>query len=138
MFGNDRGNLRRYYVQCWQKARNQQPLDALEQQIAQVIREHPEYHALLENEASLQRDWLPEDGQTNPFLHMSLHLGIREQVATNRPVGIAALYQQLCQCYGTLAAEHRMMECLGESLWLAQRHNRAPDETAYLECLKKC
>lgn len=138
MFSNDRDSLRRYYFQCWQKARNQQPLDALEQQITQVIREHPEYHPLLENEAALQREWLPEHGETNPFLHMGLHLGIREQAATNRPEGITTLYQQLCQRYGTLEAEHRMMECLTESLWLAQRHNLAPDETAYLECLKKC
>lgn len=138
MLPTDRDTLRRYYCECWRKARSGQPLDTLEQQVAQVIREHPEYHPLLEDAASLHRDWQPEDGQTNPFLHMGLHLGVREQVATNRPAGIAAIYHRLAQHYGSLAAEHRMMECLAAALWQAQRDQRPPDEAAYLECLKKC
>lgn len=138
MFGNDRDSMRRYYLQCWQKFQQKQPLDALEQQIASVIAEHPEYHPLLEqNDTTLQRDYLPETGETNPFLHMGLHLGIREQVATNRPAGITELYQQLVIKYGYHAAEHRMMDCLAESIWLAQRNQTTPDEAAYLECLKK-
>ncbi len=137
MFGNDRDSMRRYYLQCWQKARQQQPMDALEQQIARVIAEHPEYHTFLEQgDKPLQRDYLPEYGETNPFLHMGLHLGIREQVATNRPVGIANIYQQLATRHGMLEAEHKMMECLTESIWLAQRNQTAPDEQAYLECLQ--
>jgi hypothetical protein len=138
MFGNDRDSIRRYYLQCWQKFQQKQPLDALEQQVARVIEEHPEYHAVLEHsDKALQRDYIPADGETNPFLHMGLHLGIREQVATNRPAGIAELYRQLMIQYGRLDAEHRMMDCLAESIWLAQRNQTAPDETAYLECLKK-
>ncbi|MBU0654223.1 MAG: DUF1841 family protein [Gammaproteobacteria bacterium] len=137
MFGNDRDSMRRYYLQCWQKRKQQQPLDALEQQVARVIEEHPEYHALLEQTGkALQREYLPESGETNPFLHMGLHLGIREQVATDRPAGIAAIYQRLATRHGVLEAEHRMMECLIESIWLAQRNQAAPDEAAYLECLK--
>lgn len=137
MFGNDRDSMRRYYLQCWQKFQQKQPLDALEQQIANVVAEHPEYHALLENHAkTLQRDYLPEQGDTNPFLHMGLHLGIREQVATNRPTGIRELYQQLVIKYGNNDAEHRMMDCLAESIWLAQRHQTVPDEAAYFECLQ--
>lgn len=138
MFGNDRDSMRRYYLRCWQKFLNKQPLDALEQQIASVIAEHPEYHPLLEQqESSLQRDYLPEQGETNPFLHMGLHLGIHEQVATNRPTGIAELYHQLVIKYGKHDAEHRMMDCLAESIWQAQRNQSAPDEMAYLECLQK-
>lgn len=137
MFGNDRDSMRRYYQQCWQKARQKQPMDALEQQIARVIAEHPEYHPFLEqDDKPLQRDYLPEGGETNPFLHMGLHLGIREQVATNRPVGITGIYQQLTARYGMLEAEHKMMECLAESIWLAQRNQTAPDEQAYFECLQ--
>jgi hypothetical protein len=68
---------------------------------------------------------------------MGLHLGIREQVATHRPAGINELYRQLVIKYGTLEAEHRMMDCLAESIWLAQRQQTTPDEAAYLECLKK-
>lgn len=138
MFGNDRDAMRRYYRQSWQKFQLKQPLDALEQQIAQVVAEHPEYHYLLtDDERTLQHTYRPEEGRTNPFLHMGLHLGIREQAATNRPLGILALYQQLTNKFGVLEAEHRMMECLAQSLWQAQRNNTAPDEVAYLECLKK-
>jgi hypothetical protein len=138
MFGNDRDSMRRYYLQCWQKFQQKQPMDALEQQVASVIAEHPEYHALLERtDSALQRDYLPENAETNPFLHMGLHLGIREQVATNRPTGIRELYQQLVIQYGHNDAEHRMMDCLAESIWLAQRNQTAPNEAAYLECLKK-
>jgi hypothetical protein len=133
MFGNDRDSMRRYYVQAWTKFQQKQPMDALEQQVATVIKEHPEYQKLLaQTEKILQRDYLPENGETNPFLHMGLHLGIREQVATNRPTGISALYQQIVLKYGAYEAEHRMMDCLAESIWLAQRYNTAPDETAYL------
>ncbi len=138
MFGQDRDSLRRYYLQCWQKKQAGQTLDALEQQIAQVIHEHPEYHRQLEHaEQVLQRDYLPENGDTNPFLHMGLHLGLREQLATHRPAGIFTLYQTLAAQYGGHEAEHRMMECLAESLWQAQRTQSAPDEAAYLLCLQK-
>jgi hypothetical protein len=137
MFGNDRDSMRRYYLQCWQKFQEKQPLNALEQQIANVVAEHPEYHRLLQlHETAIQRDYLPDNGETNPFLHMGLHLGIREQVATNRPAGIIELYQQLMIKYGTHEAEHRMMDCLAESIWLAQRQQTPPDEQAYLDCLK--
>jgi hypothetical protein len=108
-------------------------MDALEQQVAAVIKEHPEYQrGLAQTDKILQRDYLPENGETNPFLHMGLHLGIREQVATNRPTGISTVYQQLVLKYGAHDAEHRMMDCLAESMWLAQRYNTAPDEAAYL------
>jgi hypothetical protein len=138
MFANDRDSMRRYYLQCWHKLQHKQPMDALEQQVAQVMAEHPEYHALLaQDEHALQRDYHPSAGETNPFLHMGLHLGIREQVATHRPAGINELYRQLVIKYGTLEAEHRMMDCLAESIWLAQRQQTTPDEAAYLECLKK-
>ena len=136
MFGNDRDGLRRFYLQCWQKAQQGQALDALEQQIAQVIREHPEYHALL-TDKSVEREYMPEMGDSNPFLHMGLHLGLREQVATDRPAGIRAIYQELVLQQDVHAAEHRMMECLAESIWLAQRTGQAPDENQYLSCLRQ-
>lgn len=140
MFGNDRDSLRRFYQQCWQKAHAKQPLDALEQQIVAVIQEHPEYQPLLQGkqgESALGQEYLPEQGETNPFLHMGLHLGLREQISTNRPDGIATRYQQLLAQMGMHDAEHRMMDCLAESIWLAQRNGTAPDENAYLECLNK-
>ena len=86
----------------------------------------------------LDRDYRPEDGQSNPFLHMGLHLGIREQVSTNRPTGIAAVYKAAAARTGDIhAAEHEMIECLAETLWEAQNANRPPDEAAYLERLRR-
>ena len=137
IFSQDRTALRQMYRDAWIKHRKQLPLSPLEAQIAQVIAEHPEFHALIEaNE--LQADFTPEMGQSNPFLHMGMHLAIREQVATDRPAGIRTLHGQLSTAAGAaLEAEHQMMEALGETLWEAQRNNAAPDERAYLERLRR-
>lgn len=136
ILSDDREQIRQFYIQTWNKAKNNQALDGLEQQIAQVIADHPEYHAYLENEQSLAADFPPELGQTNPFLHMGLHLGIREQIQTNRPAGIRSIYYELLQHASPLEVEHRMMEYLVEAIWQAQRNKTLPDEQAYLANLK--
>lgn len=130
-----RRELRRFYAEAWRKHLARAPLEPLEAQIARLIGEHPEYHALLTaSEASLEAEFLPEGGAENPFLHLGLHLAIREQVATDRPAGIAAAHAQLARRLGsTHEAEHRMLEVLGEELWAAQGSGAAPDEAAYLE-----
>ena len=103
-----------------------------------VIKEHPEYHALLENkEVSVNANYLPEMGDSNPFLHLGMHLGLREQVSTNRPAGIAELYQRLVALKGTHDAEHEMIECLAEAIWQAQQNQTPPDDITYLDCLGK-
>ena len=134
-----RSGLRRHYFEAWRKAREGRPLEPLEHQLASVIEQHAEYHALLEDEAAaLWRDYTAESGQSNPFLHLGLHLAIREQVATDRPPGIAAVHRELVRRLGDRhEAEHRMMERLGEALWLSQRTGRPPDESAYLESLRR-
>lgn len=139
MFGNDRDNLRRYYCTVWKKVGVGQPLEPLEQLIAGVIREHPEYQpALNDTEIALAREYALEGGQTNPFLHMGMHIAIQEQLGGNRPAGIIDVYQQLCRRMGDAhTVEHAMMECLGETLWEAQRNGRAPDEQVYLERLRQ-
>ncbi len=125
------------YVDAWQKSGNAEVLSPLEAQIAAVVREHPEYQPMLD-QAALDTDFQPEDGQTNPFLHMGLHLAIREQVATNRPAGITAIHQHLSQKTGdSHTAEHQMIDCLAESLWEAQSANQPPDEQKYLERLHR-
>jgi hypothetical protein len=137
LFTDNREQLRNFYIQTWHKAQQGSPLNALEQQIAKVIREHPEYHAYLQQEKSLEAEFLPELGQTNPFLHMGLHLAIREQVSTDRPAGIKELYQQLLLAKkDPLELEHQMMDYLVEAIWQAQRTQTMPDETAYLAKLK--
>lgn len=138
MFGQDREQLRRMYLDTWQRARSGAPLSPLEEIIAAVIREHPEYHRLLEDESALARDWTPEDGEENPFLHMGMHIAIREQVAVDRPAGIREAHHRLAARHGdAMGAEHRMMECLGEALWAGQRAGREPDEQAYLACVRR-
>jgi len=137
IFGQDRHELRKMYLDAWTKHLAGQPMSPLEAEIASVIAEHPEYHDALGGDA-LDRDYSPEGGRTNPFLHMGLHLGIREQVATDRPAGIARIHRKLAAREGDPhAAEHRMIECLAEAVWEAQSANRAPDEALYLECLRR-
>lgn len=139
MFGSDRNSLRRYYCTVWEKADAGRPLEPLERIIAEVIRDHPEYQpVLLDPETALSREYAPETGQTNPFLHMGMHIAIQEQLSANRPAGILDAYQQLCRRTGdSHAAEHAMMECLGETLWEGQRTGREPDERAYLKRLQR-
>ena len=138
MFGQDRQQMRRFFRTTWQKRTNGEALQPLEQLVAVVIEQHPEYHRELDDEASLARDYTPEDGQTNPWLHMGMHISLGEQLGADRPSGIRDAYQRAVAQYGDRhAAEHAMMECLGVALWEAQRNNRAPDENAYLECLKR-
>lgn len=134
-----RHQLRRMYAEAWRKYTEGAPLEPLEAQIARLIGEHPEYHALLAApEAALEAEFLPESGAENPFLHLGLHLAVREQVATDRPPGIASAHAQLARRFGSVhEAEHRMLEILGEELWAAQRSGGAPDEGAYLERIRR-
>ncbi len=138
MFGNDREALRRQYVTAWRKQQAGEPLSPLEGMIAEVVAMHPEYHALLEGgEAALGRDFSVEQGESNPFMHLGMHMAIREQLSTDRPAGIrAAIHALLGQMQDAHAVEHRLMECLGQALWEAQRAGRAPDEAAYLRCVQ--
>jgi hypothetical protein len=136
IFGQDRYELRKMYADAWQKHLARQPLSPLETQIAAVVAEHPEYHDAISG-VELDREYTPEGGRTNPFLHMGLHLGIREQIATDRPPGIAKIHARLTARHrDPHAAEHLMIECLAETLWEAQNANRAPDEALYLERLR--
>ena len=137
IFGQNRDELRQMYADAWSKHSERKPLSPLETQIADVIAMHPEYHADVTGD-DLARDYSPESGRTNPFLHMGLHLGIREQISTNRPAGIARVFETLATRTGDVhAAEHEMIECLAEALWEAQRDNRPPDEARYLERLQQ-
>ncbi len=133
-----RDEIRQVYLKVWQKMPNQSVLEPLEAIIADVIKLHPEYHSLLETgETAKQKDFSPEDGQTNPFLHMGMHITLREQAGGDRPAGILDIYQKLVQQKGIHETEHAMMECLGQTLWNAQRHDAMPDENAYLACLRQ-
>jgi hypothetical protein len=133
-----RDEVRQIYLDVWHKLQQQLLLEPMEALIADVIEIHPEYHVLLEAGDDIrQQEFTPEQGQTNPFLHMGMHIALREQAAADRPPGVKAIHQKLLAQKGQHKAEHDMMECLGQSLWSAQRNNQLPDEAAYLDCLKK-
>ena len=136
--GQSRGELRRMYAEAWRKFSAKLPLEPLEGQLAAVIVDHPEYVTWLESgEEALAAEFSPESGRQNPFLHMGLHLAIREQVATDRPQGIAQIHQKLTARLGDVhAAEHAMIEPLAEAIWESQRNGRMPDEQKFLERLR--
>lgn len=137
-FGSTIHETRQIFFSSWQSYLQKKPLSALEEQVVRVLLEHPEYHPVLEQQARFQEQaYYPELGATNPFLHLGLHLAVREQVATDRPSGIAALFQALVEKHrDPLNAEHLLMDHLAESLWLAQKNKQMPDEQLYLQALK--
>jgi len=135
--GMSRDHLREMYRAAWRKFRSEQALSPLEKQIVAVISEHPEYRVIVESAAADLANYSPRTGQLNPWLHMGLHLAIREQVATNRPAGIVEIHGKLAaRSGGAHEAEHRMIEVLAEQLWEAQRSGKPPDENTYLERLR--
>ena len=138
MFLQSREDVREAFCSIYLKVQQKLPLHPLESQIAAVIMSHPEFHHYLQQSEDAQAlEFTPEQGQTNPFLHMGMHIAIREQVNTNRPAGIRDCYDTLASRHGELEAEHRIMECLGTALWTAQRNLQEPDEQHYLECIRK-
>jgi hypothetical protein len=135
--GLSRDELRGMYRAAWRKFKQQQTLTPLDKQMVAIVSEHPEYHVIVESLAADLANYSPRGGQLNPWLHMGLHMAIREQVATNRPHGIAEVHQKLAaRAGGVHDAEHRMLDVLAEELWAAQRSGKAPDEMAYLERLR--
>lgn len=125
------------YADAWRKAAAQEVLSPLEAQIVKVIDDHPEYQSALRDEG-LEASFTPAQGKTNPFLHMGLHLAIRDQIATDRPPGIAKLFHELTRQFSNAhETEHRMLDCLAETLWEAQNRNAPPDEQQYLERLRQ-
>ena len=136
LLGDRREDYREFYRTAWRKRLAGEPLEALEARVAEVIEEHPEYHAALD--APLDHDFDPDRGESNPFLHMGMHISIREQLATDRPAGIRDLYLKLARRAGSShKAEHRIMACLGEMLWNAQSRGLPPDDKAYLRCVRR-
>lgn len=136
MYTDDRNAYRRSFIEAWQKHLKQLPMEPLEAQLVSVMQAHPEYHAFFANEKqSLMQEFEPEE---NPFMHLSLHLAVREQIHLNRPNGIAALYQEaLHKFQDAHQAEHELVDTLGRFLWEAQQKGLMPDENQYLETLRE-
>jgi len=138
-FSQNRNEIREFFRSSWKKLVNKQPIEPLEAMVGEVVALHPEYHHMLEADSNeLDKDYLPENGEGNPFLHMGMHITLREQCSSNHPVGIAEIYKQiLIKCSDQHEAEHKMMDCLGETLWQAQKTGQLPDDKQYLACLQQ-
>lgn len=136
---SSRDDLRRSYAQAWRKHRTQMPLTPLEAMITDVIGAHPEYQAIVSDaDAAMAFEPAPSGTGENPFLHMGLHIAVREQVSVDRPPGVRDLHRRLQAHYGDPhRAEHALMEALGEALWQAQRTGRTPDEAEYLALARR-
>jgi len=138
MFDPLRGQVRDFFFETWRKVRAGDALTGMEALALEIVLLHPEYHAVLgDPERTRERDYFPELGQTNPFLHLSLHLALEEQLSIDQPRGIVARFAALVARRGERhAALHDAIECLAEMVWRAQRERAEPDGAAYLECLE--
>jgi hypothetical protein len=137
MFNPSRDQVRQFFFDVWAKYRAGQALAGAEQPALEAVLAHPEYHAILEQpERFRERDYRPEDGETNPFLHLAMHLALSEQLAIDQPPGIRVRYQRLLARHGdAMDAQHAALECLAEAVWQTQHRGAPFDPHAYLACL---
>ena len=134
MFSKDRSKQREFLAKSWQKHINAEILEPLELQLALIVQKHPEYHALI-NDINLE--YFPEQGKTNPFLHINLHLALQDQLTLNRPNGINDIYKKLIEVHSDAhEVEHMMMECIAEMIYQSQKNNTTLDQDNYLISLK--
>lgn len=139
MFAPSQNDVRRFFCEADRKQRAGEVLTPLEALAADWIAEHPEYHAeLADLPAALAAVYAVEDGRTNPFLHLSMHLSISEQVGIDQPRGIKQAFELLAAKRGSAhAAQHEVMECLGDMLWASQRSGLPPDGERYIDCVRR-
>lgn len=139
MFNPTRDQAREFLFDLWARHRAGAQLTAMESMALAIVLEHPEYHAILgDRERYLERDWKPEGGETNPFLHLQMHLAIEEQLSIDQPPGIRAAVEALARKHDSMHdARHDVMDCLAETIWNAQRHGAPFDNASYLDCLER-
>jgi hypothetical protein len=139
LFSPSRDQVREFFFALWARAQAGAELSGLESMALAIALEHPEYHGVLANpERYRDREWGPEDGETNPFLHLSMHLAIEEQLSIGQPPGIRETVRSLAARHGSEhEARHGAMECLAEIVWQAQRNGAPYDNDAYLACLRR-
>jgi Domain of unknown function (DUF1841) len=139
MFNPSQHDVRRFFCEAWRRQREGLPLESMDALAAQWIAEHPEHHAeLADVDAALAATYRVEDGRSNPFLHLSMHLTVSEQCSIDQPRGIRQAVELLAARRGSLHdAHHEVMECLGEMVWASQRTGKPPDGAAYLDCVRR-
>lgn len=138
MFNPSREQVRRFFCDAWRKHQERLPLVGAEVAAADLATRHPEYHTLLTDaEGALDKEWTPEGGEMNPFLHLSLHLAIHEQLSIDQPPGIRAAFERLVCRMDRHDAEHILLEKLAETIWQAQRNGSQLDAEAYVEAVRR-
>jgi hypothetical protein len=138
MFNPSREQVRRFFCDAWRKHQERLPLVGAEVAAADLAARHPEYHALLgDADGAQDKEWTPEGGQMNPFLHLSLHLAIHEQLSIDQPPGIRAAFERLVGRMDRHDAEHILLESLAETVWQAQRSGGQLDAAAYVEAVRR-
>ncbi len=137
MFNPSRDQVRHFFIDTWRKHRATELLTPLESMALDWILEHPEYHGDLEREDAMTAEYPVEGGRTNPFLHLSMHLAIAEQLSIDQPPGIRAAYQVVAQRVGAHEAAHELMECLGQVVWESQRLGKPLDTEGYIELIRQ-
>ncbi|OYV01882.1 MAG: hypothetical protein CFE45_02860 [Burkholderiales bacterium PBB5] len=139
MFQPSQNDVRQFFCEVWRKHRDGLPLTPMEATAQPWVVEHAEYHAdLADLGAALAAVYTVEDGRTNPFLHLSMHLSIAEQCSIDQPTGIRQAVQLLAAKRNSLhQAHHEVMECLGEMIWASQRSGLPPDGPAYIDAVRQ-
>jgi hypothetical protein len=139
MFTPSQADVRRFFCTVYAKTQSGQPLEALETIASQWLAEHPEYHKeFADMPAALEKMYEVKDGQTNPFLHLSMHLSISEQCSIDQPRGIRQAVELLTAKRDSLHdAHHETMDCLGQMVWESQRSGQPPDGAAYIDCVQR-
>ena len=139
MFNPSKDEVRKFFCNTWQKSMQGEVLTPLEAIASDWIRQHPEYeNELADSERALETDYSIDQGRSNPFLHLSMHLSIHEQISVDQPPGIRDACAALIKRLGSVHdAHHMIMECLGEMLWTAQRNSTPPDGEAYIHCIRQ-
>jgi hypothetical protein len=137
VFNPTRDQARKFFFDTWAKYKARQVLEGAENLALEAILTHPEYHRMLDQpERYLDQDYPPEFGETNPFLHLSMHLAIAEQLSIDQPTGIHSRYERLLKRHGdVMSAQHDIMDCLAEMIWQAQRQASAFNPVVYMDCL---
>ena len=138
MFNPSREEVRRFFCDTWHKTKHGSPLTELEAIARDWLLQHPEYDSQLSDPETAQaKDFDIAQGQSNPFLHLSMHLSIAEQISIDLPSGVRDAFHQLAARLGEHEAHHQIMECLGEMLWTSQRNGMPPDGESYIDCIRR-
>ncbi len=137
MFNPSRDQVRTFLIETWQKRQANGVLTPLETMAADLIELHPEYFDDLQDPEALEKDYSVEQGRTNPFLHLSMHLAIAEQISVDHPPGIRAAHARLAAKYGEHDAMHEIMECLGQVIWDAQRLGQPLNNESYVDLIER-